>query len=121
MDCEWPPYGKAIPSIMQIATHNYSVILDIYALVNQPVFQNFIDALFKSKSIIKVGHVFRASDQKSLREAYGLPCFNVLENYVDIADLHLTKFPNKRNSVSLAKLTAIYLSIAAWQLCKTVK
>ncbi len=114
MDCEWKPFGPARPSVMQLASKNYSVILDIKMLLGSHEFQKFIRTLMTSSTILKVGHSYMKNDFKFLIAAYHLPCFSQAVNFVDIDVIHYRKYKGRPMS-SLKFLTAAYLRIAIEQ------
>lgn len=108
-DCEWKPFGYAVPSIIQLASKNYLIILDIKYLYTSPEFQDFIGKLFTSTKIHKIGHSFIKNDFKFLNGSYGLPCFRQLKNFADI-DILNSEFLQGRPGKSLSALAARFLS-----------
>lgn len=98
LDCEWKPSITPRPTIVQIASANHFVILDIEALISAKEFVDFMSKLFQSKKIVKVGHSFLRNDFQHLNTAYDVSCFSELRNFVDIGE-----------NTSLKTLVQIYL------------
>jgi len=107
-DCEWRPEGYGVPSIIQLVSMNYSVIIDIKLLYCNPLFQEFMLKLFTSPKIYKIGHAFINNDFECLNVAYGLPCFLEIINFADIDIINEKIFKGFRNK-SLKSLTARFL------------
>jgi ribonuclease D len=105
-----PPYT---PSILQAASDKHAIIFDVLALQNNKLFQELIQRLFRSNDVIKAGHLFMQNDLKNFRTAFPVECYATINNFVDIATLHLQQFPASKKT-SLQHLSAVYLR-KLWQ------
>lgn len=100
-----------MPSILQLASENFYIILDIFSLIKHQSFITFIGEIFWNPNIVKVGQFFKMMDLKYLQRSYGLPCFNEIVNYEDINELHKKVSGKKKPMTSLKMLSAFYLGI----------
>jgi len=108
LDSEWRPYSPAIPSILQCGSENFSLIFDLFAMKNIPKFSEFIQELFMSEKVRKIGHCFMKNDFKNLNDAYPNSGFKKINNFIDLLSIYETLTNNKIN-ISLTNLSSLVL------------
>jgi ribonuclease D len=111
--------GKNKTALLQICTRSERgnemvFIVDLISIAKEsllPAFDRMLAPVMGDENVIKLGHGL-IYDFKELRESYpDMKAFYNVENIYDTAKMHRKLRPHEKNSISLKKLTKMFLHL----------